>query len=251
MSDIEAPPIHIEVERLSAAAQVEALLFVADGPTPVMALATALGVVPDAVEAALEELATTLAARGVRLQRMADRVQLVTAPAAAQAVEQFLGLQSTVRLSTAALETLAIIAYKQPVTRPALEALRGVNCDAVLKTLLSRGLIEEMGRSEGVGRPILYGTTFSFLQQFGLASLAELPLIDFGEPAEPPAELAPEPPSITQSAELAPEVLEFPAGLAAAGTALPRFGAAAVEKIKAHRSDVRRKRFDALVRMKT
>lgn len=245
MSELEGPPIQIEVEKLSISAQVEALLFVADGPAQVTALAAALGVVPDAVEAGLEELGATLAARGVRLQRMSDRVQLVTAPAAAQVVEQFLGLQSTVRLSTAALETLAIIAYKQPVTRPALEALRGVNCDAVLKTLLSRGLIEEMGRTEGVGRPILYGTTFSFLQQFGLASLAELPLIDFGEPAEPAAELAPEPASITQPPDLTPDVLAVPAS---AALGAPRFSAATIQRIRARRGEVQQMRFDRVRR---
>jgi segregation and condensation protein B len=208
------PPAFPEPEPLSLPALLEALLFVADGPTPVGNLAAALQVVPDAVEAALDELAGTLAGRGVRLQRMGDRVQLVTAPQAARAVEDFLGLQGTVRLSPAALETLAIIAYKQPVTRPALEALRGVNCDAVLKTLLSRGLIEEVGRTEGVGRPILYGTTFLFLQHFGLESLAELPLLDLGEPAPPGGELAPEPASIAQAPELSPEELRVPAGLA-------------------------------------
>lgn len=242
MSESEAPPIHIDVEPLSTSALVEALLFVADGPTPLTALAGAIGVVPDAVEAALDELAATLGGRGLRLQRMADRVQLVTAPAAASIIEQFLGLQSTVRLSTAALETLAIIAYKQPVTRPALEALRGVNCDAVLKTLLSRGLIVEMGRSEGVGRPILYGTTFSFLQQFGLESLADLPQIDFGEATPPSDELAPEPASIAQPQDLGPEVLEIPR----AATVRPRFSAPAIATIRAYRRDVQRKRFMAL-----
>jgi segregation and condensation protein B len=193
---------------------LEALLFVADGPTPLGNLAVVLQTTPDVIDGALAELGATLAARGLRVQRMADRVQLVTAPQAARLVEEFLGLQSTVRLSPAALETLAIMAYKQPLTRPALEALRGVNCDAVLKTLLSRGLIEEVGRTEGVGRPILYGTTFLFLQHFGLESLAELPHLDLGEPAPPDAELAPEPESIAQAPELSPEELRVPAGLA-------------------------------------
>ncbi len=236
--------IQIEVEKLSTAALVEALLFVADGPTPVTSLAAALTIVPDAVEQALTELGTALAGRGLRLQRMGDRVQLVTAPAAAHSVEEFLGLQATTRLSPAALETLAIIAYKQPITRPALEALRGVNCDAVLKTLISRGLVEEAGRSEGVGRPILYGTTFSFLQQFGLTSLAELPPLDLGEPEPPSPELAPEPESISQAPELAPEELTIPGAVAVPHVHL---AARTIETIRQQRGEVQRRRFTVLL----
>jgi segregation and condensation protein B len=96
-------------------------------------------------------------------------------------IEKFLGLQATSRLSRAALETLAIIVYKQPVTRPQLDDIRGVNSDGVIKSLLSKGLIEETGRGEGPGRPIIYGTTSDFLQYFGLNSLDELPELDLGE----------------------------------------------------------------------
>jgi len=102
-------------------------------------------------------------------------VQLVTAPEAASYVERFLGLEARTRLSRAALEALAIIAYRQPITRPEIEAIRGVSSDSVLRTLLRVGLIEEVGRASTVGRPILYGTTFEFLQHFGLRSLHELP----------------------------------------------------------------------------
>jgi segregation and condensation protein B len=98
-------------------------------------------------------------------------------------VERFLGLEATSRLSRAALETLAIIAYQQPVTRPSVDAVRGVNSDGVMKSLLSKGLIQEIGRTEGPGRPILYGTTPDFLQHFGLNTLGELPPLNLQEPA--------------------------------------------------------------------
>jgi segregation and condensation protein B len=107
-------------------------------------------------------------------------VQLVSAPEATSYIQAFLGLELTGRLTQPALETLAIIAYRQPVTRAALEAIRGVSCDGVLRTLVSRGVAEEVGRLDQAGRPILYGTTFEFLQYFGLKSLDDLP------PLEPP-----------------------------------------------------------------
>ena len=160
---------------LSVAAQVESLLFVADGPVSVGRLAEALEVTPGQVERALTDLAVAYAGRGLRLQRAGNRVQLITTPEAAMCVERFLGLEARARLSRAALETLAIIAYRQPVTRPEIEAIRGVGSDSVLRTLLSVGLIEGVGRALTVGRPILYGTTFEFLQHFGLSGLDELP----------------------------------------------------------------------------
>jgi len=103
---------------------------------------------------------------------------LVSAPEAAPYVERFLGLSLSGKLSAAALETLAIIAYKQPITRPQIEAIRGVNSDGALRTLMSKGLIEEVGRLDSVGHPILFGTTFEFLQYFGLSSLSELPPLE-------------------------------------------------------------------------
>ena len=103
---------------------------------------------------------------------------MTTAPELAEVIERFLGLEATTRLSRAALETLAIIAYQQPVTRPAIDAVRGVNSDGVIKSLLSKGLLQEVGRSEGPGRPILFGTTPEFLQHFGLNSLIELPALN-------------------------------------------------------------------------
>jgi len=163
---------------LSLVTKVESLLFVADAPVSVNRLAEALEVTPVQVEQVLAELEAAYAGRGVRLQRAGNRVQLVSAPEAASHVERFLGLEARTSLSQAALETLAIIAYRQPITRPQLETIRGVSSDSVLRTLLSVGLIEEMGRAPGVGRPILYGVTFEFLQHFGLRSLDELPPLE-------------------------------------------------------------------------
>ena len=97
-------------------------------------------------------------------------------------IERFLGLSVTSSLSAAALETLSVIAYKQPITRPEIEAVRGVNTDGVLRTLVSKGLVEEVGRLETVGHPVLFGTTFEFLQYFGLSSLSELPPLETPPP---------------------------------------------------------------------
>jgi len=157
---------------------LESLLFVADEPVAVSQLAKVLEVEGKSIEEALERLRTEYSQRGLRIQRKGERVQMVTAPEAAPYIERFLGLQLSGKLSTAALETLAIIAYQQPVTRAQIEAVRGVNCDGVLRTLTSKGLIEEIGRLEQAGRPILYGTTFEFLQYFGLQDLAELPPLE-------------------------------------------------------------------------
>jgi segregation and condensation protein B len=169
---------------LSLAAKVESLLFVADAPVSVGRLAEALETTPGQIEQALAELEEATTGGGLRLQRAGSRVQLITAPEAAPCIERFLGLEARTRLSRAALETLAIIAYRQPMTRPEIEAIRGVNSDSVLRTLLSVGLIEDVGRAPTVGRPILYGTTFEFLQHFGLRSMDELPPLDRAEAEE-------------------------------------------------------------------
>jgi segregation and condensation protein B len=160
---------------LNLAALLEGLLFVASEPVAPTQLATALDLTISNVEKGLDELSEILSTRGLRLQRHAGRVQLTTAPEMADSIERFLGLDATTRLSRAALETLAIIAYQQPVTRPTVDSVRGVNSDGVMKSLLSKGLLQEIGRSEGPGRPILFGTTPEFLQHFGLNSLTELP----------------------------------------------------------------------------
>ncbi len=154
---------------------VESLIFVSDGPVAVESLAKALEQDEAAIERALAALNEDYQSRGIRLQRTRERVQLVSAPESAAYVQKFLGLDAAARLSLAGLETLAIIAYRQPVTRPQVEAIRGVNCDGVIHNLLARGLIEEVGRLDTVGHPIQYGTTFEFLQYFGLSSIGDLP----------------------------------------------------------------------------
>jgi segregation and condensation protein B len=156
-------------------ALLEALLFVSDGPTDEGALGRALGLARREVRAGLDVLADSLRERGMRLQRGPDGIQLVTAPDAAAYIEAYLGLESGRRLSAAALETLAIIAYRQPVTRGALEAFRGVNCDGAIDTLRNRGLIDIAGRADSPGRPALFATTQKFLEYFGLERPEDLP----------------------------------------------------------------------------
>lgn len=165
---------NIEIE-LPLSVKLEALLFVAAEPVATAQLATALDVAPSVIERGLNELGESLSSRGLRLQRHAGRVQLTTAPQLAELIERFLGLEATTHLSRAALETLAIIAYQQPVTRPQIDAIRGVNSDSMMKSLLHKGLILETGRADGPGRPILYSTTPEFLQHFGLNSILEMP----------------------------------------------------------------------------
>jgi segregation and condensation protein B len=177
MSDSE--PIageNFEIE-MPLSVKLEALLFVAPEPVTTAQLAAALDVAPSVIERGLNELDASLASRGLRLQRHAGRFQLTTAPELAELIERFLGLEATTHLSRAALETLAIIAYQQPVTRPQIDAIRGVNSDSMMKSLLHKGLILESGRADGPGRPILYSTTPEFLQHFGLNSILEMPTL--------------------------------------------------------------------------
>ena len=170
-----------ELLALSLEARIEALLFVAPGAVTPAQLAAALEVPLVEVEQGLANLRERYESRaaesGLRLQRHLGRVQLTSTPQAASVIERFLGLDATSRLTRAALEALAIIAYQQPVTRPQIDAIRGVNSDGVLKTLLSKGLVQEVGRAEAPGRPILYGTTPEFLQYFGLNTLDEMPAL--------------------------------------------------------------------------
>ena len=154
---------------------VESLLFIADRAVAIENLAAALEVGTDQIENALQTLHTTYQERGIRLQRKNAQVQLVSAPQAGAYIERFLGLALSGKLSSAALETLSIVAYRQPVTRAQVNAIRGVNSDGVLRSLVRRNLLEKVGQAETIGRPILYGTTFEFLQQFGLESLHDLP----------------------------------------------------------------------------
>jgi segregation and condensation protein B len=156
--------------------QVEGLLFVAPGPVTSQQIAVSLEKPTSEIEKTIQELMKRYEmSGGLYLQIHKGKIQLTTKPGLGAVIEKFLGLQATSRLSKAGVETLAIIAYKQPFTRPQIDDVRGVNSDGVLKSLLSKGLIEETGRADGPGRPIIYGTTSEFLQYFGLASLDDLP----------------------------------------------------------------------------
>jgi len=169
-------------DSLTLVSRLEALLFVASGPAALAQLATALNVsTAEALEGLKSLSASYTHERGLRLQQHAGKYQLTSAPEVSADIERFLGLEGTSRLSRAALETLAIIAYQQPVTRPRLDSIRGVNSDGVLKSLLNKGLIQEEGRAEAPGRPILYGTSADFLQYFGLNSLQDLPALELPE----------------------------------------------------------------------
>ncbi|MBI5288402.1 MAG: SMC-Scp complex subunit ScpB [Chloroflexi bacterium] len=165
---IEPPP----AEHLTGV--VEAILFVADAPLEVQALARAIATPKAEVEKALDELAEQCRDRGVRVQRTGDLVQLVSAGHTAAYVERFLGLEHP-PLTNASIETLAIIAYRQPITRAGIESVRGVDCDGPIRTLMARGLIEEVGRAPVVGRPVLFSTTVRFLEYFGLERPDDLP----------------------------------------------------------------------------
>ena len=157
------------------AAVIEALLFAAEEPPTVSELAQATQVSRDAIEEALDELSAAAGGRGLRVQRDGSRVRLVTAPEATSSIQRLLGIDRPNKLSKPALETLAIIAYQQPVTRGAIERVRGVNCDAPVATLRLREMIASVGQADTPGRPHLWATTPAFLDHFGLTTLAELP----------------------------------------------------------------------------
>lgn len=158
---------------------LEALLFIAVSPVSITQLASSLEESERKVINALNELEQYyLENRGLRLQWHGKRVQLTSSPEFSKIIETFLGVEVTTTLSQASLEALAIIAYKQPITRPEIDEIRGVNSDGVVRNLLNKGLIEENGRVEGAGRPILYGTTSDFLNFFGLSSIEEMPTFD-------------------------------------------------------------------------
>lgn len=158
---------------------IEALLFVASARVSTQQIAEALGKSTQDIYAAMQNIEKRYAVdSGLRLQWHAGKVQLTTAPETAAIIERFLGLEATSKLSRAALEALTIIAYKQPITRPGVDSIRGVNSDGVIRSLLSKGLIEEVSRSDGPGRPIIYGTSEDFLGYFGINSLNDLPKIE-------------------------------------------------------------------------
>ena len=164
------PPVKLQ-------SAIEALLFSSDQPLPVTLLCEALETGPEEVSEALHRLGEEYAARaaGVELREIAGGWMLVTTSEQAEWVGRMLRGKRKMRLSRAALESMAIIAYKQPVTKSEVEAIRGVDSSAVLATLLERNLVTIRGRSKVVGRPLLYGTTQEFLEYFGLKDLSELP----------------------------------------------------------------------------
>jgi segregation and condensation protein B len=156
----------------------EALLFVAERPLTLAELAEQASVPRIQAEGALEALGSDLEAsgRGLRLQRLGDEYQLVTAPEVGERLAGY-AAREVARVTPAALEALAIIAYRQPCTRSEVDRVRGVDSDYVIRSLLHRRLISELGRRDTPGRPILYGTTFTLLARFGLTSLDELPAL--------------------------------------------------------------------------
>jgi segregation and condensation protein B len=167
--DVPAPPPIELTERA-----LEALLFVAERPLSRREIGALAGVDRTTVDARLGDLETSLRERGLRLVSVGERVELATSPDAGPLVARYVGADA-IRLSPAALETLAIVAYRQPVTKAAVERIRGVDSDYTLRTLVHRRLVVELGRSDAPGRPFLYGTGFEFLERFGLTSLDELP----------------------------------------------------------------------------
>lgn len=158
-------------------AQLEALLFVAEQPLSRREIGTVTGARRETVDARLGDLEVALAERGIRLLVDGERVALATAPETGPLIGRYVGREPT-RLSPTMLETLAIVAYRQPVTRAAIERVRGVDAEYAIRGLLHRRLVVELGRAAAPGRPLLYGTSFDFLERFGLTSLGELPPLD-------------------------------------------------------------------------
>jgi segregation and condensation protein B len=167
---------------------LEAMLFVSDEPLAPTVIAQALEVDRRTADAMCERLATDLEDRGsgLVLRSVAGGWRLFTHPDSQSVVERFILSSRQARLTKASLETLAIVAYKQPVTRHQVSSIRGVNSDGVLRALTDRGLIEEAGRDEGPGRPLLYGTTPQFLERLGLPSVTALPSLAplLGDPGD-------------------------------------------------------------------
>lgn len=158
-------------------AAIEAMLFISGEPVRIPDMARALEIAPFQLEEALDRMTARMEAdhRGLRLKRFGEQVQLTTAGELRPIIEKLLQPVQQQSLSQAALETLAIIAYRQPVTKLEMEQIRGVKCDYSVQSLMNKRLIAEVGRKETVGRPILYGTTDEFLAHFGLRTLDELP----------------------------------------------------------------------------
>jgi len=166
-------------DNIPLTAIIEALLFVSSSPISINQIFNTLNTSEAKVKKAIIELQDSYVPNhGLMIQMHKNKIQLTTTPYVAKYLEGFMGIEVVTTLSQASLEALAIIAYRQPITRPEIDSIRGVNSDGVLRNLLSKGLIEEVGRVEGAGRPIIYGTTSDFLSYFGISSLNELPAFD-------------------------------------------------------------------------
>jgi len=159
------------------ARELEALLFVAERPLSRRELGQLCGIDRERVDTLLGDLEVALQGRGIRLTSVGEHLQLTTAPEAGPLIGRYVGADGA-RVSAAAMEALAIVAYRQPVTRGVVERIRGVDSDYVIRSLMQRRLIVEQGRADTPGRPILYATSFEFMERFGLTSLDELPPLD-------------------------------------------------------------------------
>ena len=181
----------MEIRKIQGA--IEAILFASGEPVPESRFSEVLSIDAETTRKALQSLMERYGkpSSGIRIVKMEDSYQMCSAPQFADQVRSALELHRNTPLSQAAMEVLAVVAYNQPVTKAFVDQVRGVDCGGVMATLSAKGLIEERGRMETVGRPILYGTTEKFLQHFALSSLEELPklmpvetqgddLIDFG-----------------------------------------------------------------------
>jgi segregation and condensation protein B len=163
---------------------IESILLVAEKPVSARELSTVSGAMASEVQKSLAELMDEYKNRGMKIIKKGEYYSLVTDPANAEAVSKFLNEELRHDLSEAAIETLSIITYKQPVTRIEIEDVRGVATDQILRNLMIRGLISEVGRKEAPGRPILYGTTMEFLQYFGFQHEDEIPTFEEGPAKE-------------------------------------------------------------------
>jgi len=182
MTEPEVRPAGPELERDHLKRAVECVLLVGGGPVNPDQLKDTLGVPVELVHEVLLDLVAEYRDRGLQIQALAGGYQLCTRPEFSEYVQRFLRLDQREPLSQAALETLAIVAYRQPVTRAEIEAVRGVRCEHVLERLLDRHLIRDLGRKQALGRPILYGTTEGFLRHFGLRDLDALPPLRGNDP---------------------------------------------------------------------
>ncbi len=198
----------MELDNAQLKSVIESVLFVAEGPVDLKTLAKLTETSSDQIAFCIEQLARESKGRGVRVQRTGDRAQLASAPEAAPFIQRFLGIDENQRLSPAVLVTLTIIAYKQPVTKGEVERILKKSCEYGITMLKARGLITEVGRAEGAGRPYLYGTTFKFLEHFGLERPEDLPPLPELDLAAAVAALAKEEQAEGVEGEHAPDLEE-------------------------------------------